>query len=180
MSIKFAILGFLSWKPMTGYDIKKIFADSEILYWSGNNNQIYRTLVKLHEEDLVTREIEYQEDLPPRKVYTITAAGQNQLREWILSTPELPQLKNPFLIQLAWSDQLDDEALETLLDVYEKEVYVKFLMLKEQNNREQNLPARTQREILLWESINANLLSFYEHELNWVRGLRQALSDLKE
>ena len=42
MTIKYAILGLLSWKPFSGYDLKKIFVDSASLYWSGNNNQIYR------------------------------------------------------------------------------------------------------------------------------------------
>ena len=48
MSIEHAILGLLSWRPMSGYDLKKIFEEASILYWSGNNNEIYRTLVKLH------------------------------------------------------------------------------------------------------------------------------------
>ncbi|RPI32756.1 MAG: DUF4180 domain-containing protein, partial [Chloroflexota bacterium] len=42
MDIKFAILGYLSWRPFSGYDLKKLFADSAAFYWSGNNNQIYR------------------------------------------------------------------------------------------------------------------------------------------
>ena len=44
MTLEYAILGLLSWKPFSGYDLKKIFSDSPIYYWSGNNNQIYRTL----------------------------------------------------------------------------------------------------------------------------------------
>ena len=42
MSIHHAILGLLSWKPHTGYDLKKVFEDSAFMHWSGNNNQIYR------------------------------------------------------------------------------------------------------------------------------------------
>ena len=45
MSIEYAILGLLSWKPFSGYDLKKIIAESEVYYWSGNNNQIYNSLV---------------------------------------------------------------------------------------------------------------------------------------
>ena len=40
MTIKYAMLGFLSWRPLAGYDIKKLMVDSPVLYWSGNNNQI--------------------------------------------------------------------------------------------------------------------------------------------
>jgi hypothetical protein len=33
MSIKYAILGFLSWQPYTGYELKKLFAESDTLSW---------------------------------------------------------------------------------------------------------------------------------------------------
>jgi hypothetical protein len=42
MSIKHAILGFLSWQPSTGYELKKLFAESDTLSWSGNNNQRWK------------------------------------------------------------------------------------------------------------------------------------------
>ncbi len=47
MQIDYAILGLLSWKPLTGYDVKRVMQDSPFLYWSGNNNQIYKALTKL-------------------------------------------------------------------------------------------------------------------------------------
>ena len=83
MSIKYAILGLLSWKSLSGYDLKKMIADSAALYWSGNNNQIYKTLVQLLDEELVTSEVHYQENLPPRKVYTINEKGQDELKKWV-------------------------------------------------------------------------------------------------
>ena len=35
MQIDYAILGLLSWKPLTGYDVKRVMQDSPFLYWSG-------------------------------------------------------------------------------------------------------------------------------------------------
>ena len=90
MSIKFAILGLLSWKPSTGYDLKKVFEESSAMYWSGNNNQIYKSLVQLLDEGLVTNEIRHQDSSPSKKVYTITDEGLAELREWTLSLPEAP------------------------------------------------------------------------------------------
>ena len=57
MSLTHTILGFLSWKPFTGYELKKLFSETDFIYWSGNNNQIYTTLVKLHKEGLVFEEV---------------------------------------------------------------------------------------------------------------------------
>lgn len=191
MSIEYAILGLLSSRPLTGYDIKKMFAGSVVLYWSGNNNQIYTTLVKLHKNELVTREIELQEDRPPRKIYSLTAKGQGELRKWLLSEPEPPQLKNSFLIQLAWADQLSPDELDALLGKYEAEMQMQISMLQAQaqqgNISSAGTPrdaylnaalARTPREAVLWEMIQENWISFYQNELNWVRRLRQQLGTL--
>ena len=57
MNIRYAILGFLSWKPLSGYDLKKMFVESVFIYWSGNNNQIYKELIQLTREEMVTNEI---------------------------------------------------------------------------------------------------------------------------
>jgi len=45
MTIQFAVLGLLSGKPSSGYELKKVFEDSPYLYWSGNNNKIYKSLL---------------------------------------------------------------------------------------------------------------------------------------
>ncbi|MEW5868356.1 MAG: PadR family transcriptional regulator [Chloroflexota bacterium] len=190
MSIECAILGLLSWRPLTGYDIKKMFAGSAVLYWSGNNNQIYTTLVKLHEKGLVTRQVEVQEEGPARRVYSITPEGQAQLEACLLTEPEPPQLKNNFLIQLAWADRLSPEELDALLGKYEAEMQVQLSMLQAQEQGGNLSPsgalrdayinatlARTPREAVLWRAIQENWISFYANELDWIRRLRKQLGD---
>jgi PadR family transcriptional regulator AphA len=176
VAIKYAILGLLSWRALSGYDLKKMFRDSTFLYWSGNNNQIYRTLVQLAKEGLVTSETQLQASGPSRKVYTITQEGQAALREWVLSSPKLPQLRNSFLVQLAWADQLKPDELDALLERYEHEVHMQLLMCREQRRRNPVDPARTQREAYLWRTISGNWIKFYETELAWVQKLRDGLA----
>ena len=96
MAIKYVVLGYLSWRPMTGYDIKKLIADSETLPWTANNNQIYQALVQLHNDEWVTKSIEEQIGTPNRHVYTITDAGIQALRDWVMSEPEAPIQRSPF------------------------------------------------------------------------------------
>lgn len=175
MSIKHAILGFLSWKPLTGYELKKLFAESATLHWSGNNNQIYRTLLELHRGAMVTQEVQYQVDHPSRKIYTITDKGRTELRQWVLSSPELPEIRHSFLIQLAWADQLDDGEVDGLLAQYEDEVQVQLLMLRREAERKTSFPERTPRESYLWTMVMANWVARYEGELKWVRQVRQGL-----
>lgn len=175
MSIKYAILGMLSWKPATGYELKKIFEDSSSMYWSGNNNQIYKSLLQIQDEGLVTSEVVHQESLPSKKIYTITEEGLRELKEWILSTPETPEFKKPFLIQLAWADLLSNQELDEMLAKYEYEVKMQLLIQQEKAKRALNQPQRNTREIFLWDMISNNIISSYQNELNWVLQVRQQL-----
>lgn len=175
MSIKYAILGLLSWKPSSGYELKKIIEESSTMYWSGNNNQIYKSLVKLLGEGLVTNEIQHQESSPSKKIYSITDEGLARLREWVLSEPEVPEFKNTFLIQLAWAEQLSNEELNELLIQYESKLNIHILFQQEKIKRGVISPDRNSREVFLWNKISENLLSFYHNELNWVQGIRKEL-----
>lgn len=175
MSIRYAILGLLSWKPSTGYEMKKVFEESSTMYWSGNNNQIYKTLVQLLEEGLVTSEVRHQEASPSKKVYTITGDGLIELKKWVVSQPEAPEFRKPFLVQLAWADLLSDEELNELLLKYENEIKLQLIYNQEKNRRGVQSPKRSPREVLLWDKISENLISSLRNELEWIQGIRREL-----
>ncbi len=173
--IQYAILGLLSWRPLSGYDLKRIISESEVFYWSGNNNQIYTALIRLHAEGLVTRQVQIQESLPAKKIYSITQAGRDELRRWVLSTAALPEVRSTFLIQLAWADALTAGELDALLGRYEAEIDLKLRMQQELSSRPTLAPNRTRREAYLWEKIAEHMLSIYQNELDWVRSMRAEL-----
>lgn len=175
MSIKFAILGILSWKASTGYELKKIFEDSSFLYWSGNNNQIYKALIQMQDECLVTSQVIHQDSSPSKKIYTITEEGLAELKAWVMSVPEAPEFKKTFLVQLAWSDMLNNQELNELLSKYENELKAQLLMQQEKNRRALYSPDRSTRESFIWDMISENIISTYNNELNWVRETRQKL-----
>lgn len=179
MSIRHAILGFLSWKPHTGYELKKVFADSLSFHWSGNNNQIYGTLIKLHQEGLVTNEVVHQDKYPARKVYTVTPKGLEALRAWLDSEPELPEFRNSFHIQLAWADLLGDPELYALLGRYESALETRLLMARETLRRGRPAPNRSRREAYLWKRIEENHIGHLESELAWARDVREGLGKLR-
>lgn len=175
MSINFAILGILSYKSMTGYDLKKIIQDSVFMHWSGNNNQIYKALIELLNKGLVTNVVKHQESSPTKKIYTITSEGHAALKEWVLSSSESLEIKKLFLVQLAWSKQLNSSELNMLLDGYENQVKMQLLM-EQRNKKDTNfLPDRTILETTIWNFINDNILRTYENELGWIQELRSAI-----
>lgn len=178
MSINYAILGILSYKSMTGYDLKKIIQNSTFMHWSGNNNQIYKSLTELLDKGLVTNIVKYQDNLPTKKIYTITNEGLIALNEWVLSPVEQSEIKKPFLVQLAWSKQLNTSELNMLLDGYENRVKMQLLM--EQNSLKDTnfLLDRTALETTIWNFINENIRRTYENELGWIQDLRSAITNI--
>jgi PadR family transcriptional regulator, regulatory protein AphA len=113
MSLEHAILGFLSYKPFSGYDLKRIFDNSVQHFWSADQSQIYRTLAKLTESGYTEIEVIEQTDRPDRKLYHITPTGFIELRNW-LKSPFPNQLPHSGpLVQVFFSAKLtDDEVLK--------------------------------------------------------------------
>lgn len=177
MSVRYAILGMLSRQSLSGYDIKKAFAENTALYWSGNSNQVYPALLAMRQEGLVESEVHQQEKYPAKKIYRLTEEGLAALKEWLLSPPEAPRTRSTFLTQLAWSDLLSPEELRQMLDGYQEEVRTRLLMQREKARRDRMIPRRTARESLIWEQIAGHDAGLYERELEWLQGLRQALEE---
>lgn len=116
MSLKHAILGFLSYKPFSGYDLKKAFDTSVQHFWPANQSQIYRTLSGMTEDGLVEMEVIEREDRLDKKIYHITEEGEEELHRW-LSTPLPPQdTREADLIQFYFSGQLTDGEVNRLLE----------------------------------------------------------------
>ena len=80
---RYAILGILLLGPRSGYDIKKFFERTIGNFWNESYGQIYPILRRLAADKLVEKSIEKQVGKPDRHVYTITTAGQNEMRQWL-------------------------------------------------------------------------------------------------
>lgn len=177
MDLHATILGFLSWKPLSGYDLKKMLSTSDIFYWSGNNNQVYKSLLELQKAGLVTYQVLPQENLPAKKVYTITENGLAELQQSLLEMPEVPELHKNFLIQLAWCEALSDGVVIELLERYESEVEQRMNLHQGQAEAAGAWPKRSKREVYLWGRIHQNLVDSLQTELAWTR---QTLRDLNQ
>jgi DNA-binding PadR family transcriptional regulator len=115
MSLKHAILGFLSFKSLTGYDLKKAFDGSVQHFWPANQSQIYRTLAGLKDEGLVDQEVIEREERLDMKVYHITEAGREELHRWLSTPLQATDYREPFLIQVYFGGRLSDGEFVNLL-----------------------------------------------------------------
>jgi DNA-binding PadR family transcriptional regulator len=103
---KYALLGLLSWRPMSGYDIKKAIEQSISNFWNEGYGQIYPILRQLAAEGLASRSIEQQAGKPDRHVYTLTAKGRKALQRW-LRKPAVDEVgRIEFLLKLFFGRQV--------------------------------------------------------------------------
>ena len=116
MSLSHAILGFLSYRSFTGYELKRVFDGTVRHFWSADQSQIYRTLSRLHETGRIGVEIVPQDDRPSRKVYSITPSGRTALREWLRGEAIRLEPRDGFLMQLFFAGRLSDEETVRLLE----------------------------------------------------------------
>jgi DNA-binding PadR family transcriptional regulator len=102
----FLILGLLSNKSMSGYDIKKLIKTRMGSFWDISYSQIYPTLRMLQKEGAVTKKVEINETGPNRKVYSITNEGLSKLQEWLLTPAEHGKFKIEVLLKVAFGEQI--------------------------------------------------------------------------
>lgn len=112
--LKYILLGFLQYEPMTGYDLKIQLEQSTSHFWHAYHSQIYTTLHKLEEDGfVVSSEIETDSDAAlNKKLYHITVAGSDDFAKW-MDKPimDAQKHKHALLVRLFFSAQRDREAI---------------------------------------------------------------------
>lgn len=116
MSLRHAILGFLSVRPLSGYDLKKAFDASVAHFWQADQAQIYRTLAGLADAGLVAAETIAQTERPDRKLHHLTGTGRAELEAWLRAPTAPTPRREPFLVKLFFASTAAPDALLPLVD----------------------------------------------------------------
>lgn len=96
----YAILGMLTLRPMSGYDIRKTVQESVRYFWSESYGQIYPALKRLESQKLVTRLRGAQNGRAGRQVFALTREGRRELRDWVTQEPQVQPFRNELLLKL--------------------------------------------------------------------------------
>ncbi|WP_078394609.1 PadR family transcriptional regulator [Shouchella patagoniensis] len=123
MSLRYALLGIISKKPVTGYDVVRIFKEQMIYFWNSTHSQVYTELHKMENEDLIQHELIIQDTSPNKKIYTLTDNGRKELVDWVIGQPLKPaKIKDEFLIKTSAFHVLTiKEITQLLTEVIERE-----------------------------------------------------------
>ncbi|MFF1556822.1 PadR family transcriptional regulator [Streptomyces sp. NPDC058279] len=114
-----AVLGLLSFgEELSGYDVKK-WADRSLrfFYWSPSFSQVYSELRRLEEAGYASsRRVGQEDGARDKRVYRITDAGMEAVREWAREAPvDPPVLKHGPMLRLWLGHLLEPERMREVL-----------------------------------------------------------------
>jgi PadR family transcriptional regulator AphA len=131
VSIRHLILGLLTQQTMSGYDIKRLLKGLSWLIDSPSFGSIYPALRALLEKGLATVEVIPRQDKPPRKIYTITETGRQEVREW-MDQPVAPDASlKAFIVRLILASNFSHTGLIAHLQQRRSQVAAHHATLKQ-------------------------------------------------
>lgn len=104
--LRFALLGLLTRRALTGWEILQRFQRSIVFFWNARRSQIYAELGRLERAGLVRSRIESQRTRPDRRCYAITPAGRAALRAWLDAPTPVQPIKDEMLLRTFFADQI--------------------------------------------------------------------------
>jgi PadR family transcriptional regulator AphA len=112
-----AILGLLSIRPMSGYELTAFAAMSIGHFWPMHRSLVYRELGRLEGAGYVSGTDVPQDRVPDKRTYALTEAGRRVLDAW-LATPgfEPARHKDEFLVKFFFASRMGPDHLRRLLD----------------------------------------------------------------
>ncbi|MDA8290950.1 MAG: PadR family transcriptional regulator [Actinomycetota bacterium] len=90
MSVRHALLAFLSESPKYGLQLRQEFEESTGEVWPLNVGQVYTTLQRLERDGLIESD-DRGEEGGPQKVFRITEAGCKERDTWFGTPPEMTE-----------------------------------------------------------------------------------------
>ena len=115
MSLRYAILGFLSSTPGTGYDIAREFTDGAGSYWQALPSQIYPELRELEGLGWIEGDAD-PEDRMRRRIFRLTPAGDAALQRWVEEVGEYPPERDAERLRLIFLDRSSPEVIRAHLE----------------------------------------------------------------
>jgi DNA-binding PadR family transcriptional regulator len=106
MSLSHALLGMLSVRQASGYDLMKSFDTSLANVWPATQSQVYGELNRLAETGLIRVAAEGPRG---RKEYALTDAGLAELRSWMTDPRPEPPRRSEGLLRVFFLDVLSPE-----------------------------------------------------------------------
>ena len=103
----YALLGLIHQKPSSGYDLRKIFAETAMGNYSSSPGAIYPALQKLESGAYIKGSDQHTGGLRRRRVYKITHQGSEALQRWLVDGMETLDVRrgtDEFMLRFSFLD----------------------------------------------------------------------------
>jgi PadR family transcriptional regulator AphA len=179
MALRYAILGYLSSGPGSGYDLSAQLGSDLGWFWSASHSQIYPELKRLEEQKLVKGISTTVGEKLEKRMYTITDEGLSSLKEWTSDLPRYRPNRDPERLQLIFSDVGDIEDIRRHLEAHRERFRARAEKIRDTRNRIldrklerverriENRPELGQLTLLLRDLAYGGDLDRAEHEVTW-------------
>jgi DNA-binding PadR family transcriptional regulator len=116
MALRHAVLAALLDGEYSGYQLAKIFDVSVSNFWYAVPQQLYAELARLERDGLVSGRRVVQVDRPNKRLFTVTAAGVEELAAFA-ATPTRPgSIREDLLVAVQAVDRIDPAPVIAQLD----------------------------------------------------------------
>jgi DNA-binding PadR family transcriptional regulator len=110
-----AVLGLLSDRERSGYDLLKTIEHGVGFFWTPAKSQLYALLPKLVERGLAKARRVEQEKRPDKTLYRITPAGREALRVGLeQASPAVD--RNPFELRIFFGEHMRPGAVRAMIE----------------------------------------------------------------
>jgi DNA-binding PadR family transcriptional regulator len=173
-SLVLAIMGLLSQQPMSGYDIRKLFATTAMGHFSDSPGAIYPALKRCEQSGWIKGKVQNPESLRPRRVFSLTHPGRAVLkanltqpitRDDIMRRPEELILRFAFIGESLGADRARPYIQELLREV---EAYLSELRAQAKTNKD---------NMTIYGRLSMELgIEGYELDARWARRVLKELA----
>ena len=110
-NLGYALLGLVHQAPMSGYDLRKVFAETALGSYSSSPGAIYPALARLEKQGLIVGREDRSKRLRPRKLYRPSAKGKRAFKAWLsqeVTREDVSRNYEELMLRFAFHAVLDD------------------------------------------------------------------------
>ena len=183
MVLKNAVLSLLTFRAMSGYDLKKKLDKTIGHIWSTTQSHVYKVLHELESTGLVIAEEIEQSGRPNRKIYSITSEGEKELQQWWSVPLECDPVREAWLIQIYFAHLLKNDQIIHLFEVKIQELEERLAACENQNTYFSDIDspssdALDERMRVLWQMTVDFGKEYYQFQINWHKKAMDRIKNL--
>lgn len=112
MALRNAVMAALLAGEASGYDLAKGFDATVANFWTASPQQLYRELERMEAEGLVEARVVEQERRPNKRLFSLTEAGREAVRDHTAETrTKPPVVRDELLVKVQCADAGDIDAV---------------------------------------------------------------------